>query len=219
MFETLSLTDVSSVSEITEVGSELSAFESGKNAFNPDARIDVSDCAAKYQPGSKAFDPDRRLEVNSAKKNIADNRNDLTEEQKKEAEKQTGWSDKIIDNIRSPEEIKIYQDAGLNEAKVGGQEALIRNDVDFEQKDSFGRTNRERMEDGLAPLDKNENPIELHHIGQHADSPLAELTVEEHRGKGNYSVLHETSKPSEIDRDIFNLERNLHWQNRIDEEV
>ena len=56
--------------------------------------------------------------------------------------------------------------------------------------------------------------IELHHIGQKNDGPLAELTPEEHRGKENYSILHDTAKESEINRDQFNKERSEHWKQR-----
>lgn len=34
------------------------------------------------------------------------------------------------------------------------------------------------------------HPYELHHIGQKNDSPLAILTQEEHRGKGNDKIWH-----------------------------
>ena len=53
---------------------------------------------------------------------------------------------------------------------------MVKNDIDLTKEDDFGRTNLERMKQGLAPLDKDGNPIELHHVGQKMDSPLAELT-------------------------------------------
>lgn len=81
----------------------------------------------------------------------------------------------------------------------------------------MGRTNRERAEQGLSPINKDGKVIELHHIGQHADSPLAELTTEEHRGKGNDTILHNKTKESEIDRQAFAKERNEHWEARANE--
>ena len=79
------------------------------------------------------------------------------------------------------------------------------------------RTNRERVQQGLSPCNKDGKVIELHHIGQHADSPLAELTQEEHRGKENYHILHHKSGESEIDRIAFGGERAEHWENRAKE--
>lgn len=142
----------------------------------------------------------------------------LSEEEKEQIRKETGWSDEIIDAIGSMEEYEIYKNAGLVEAEIDGKKCLIRNDIDWNQKDAKGRTNRERASQGLPPYNKDGKTIELHHIGQHADSPLAELTPEEHRGKGNDSILHDKTKASEIDRQAFARERNEHWEARAGQE-
>lgn len=141
----------------------------------------------------------------------------LTDEEKAKIKEETGWSDEIIDAIGSMEEYEIYKNAGLQEAEIGGKKCLIRNDIDWDQKDLMGRTNRERAEQGLSPINKDGKVIELHHIGQHADSPLAELTPEEHRGKGNDNILHDKTKESEIDRQVFAGERSGHWEARANE--
>lgn len=139
----------------------------------------------------------------------------LTEEEKsKVKEAHPDWPDEIIDAIGSWEEYEIYDKAGLKCEYINGRPCLVRSDIDMDQKDDFGLTNRERMERGLSPISKNGETIELHHIGQKANSPLAELTTTEHRGTGNYSVLHDGSKPSEIDREKFNTERQEHWKSR-----
>lgn len=72
--------------------------------------------------------------------------------------------------------------------------------------------------DGLAPLTPQGRSYELHHIGQHQDSPLAELTKEEHRGKGNDGVLHIKVKESEIGREAFTMERAGHRRERAEAE-
>ena len=141
----------------------------------------------------------------------------LTNEQKAKIKEETGWSDEIIDAIGSWEEYQIYRDTGLQEAEIGGKKCLIRDDIDWDQKDAMGMTNRERAEQGLSPINKDGKVIELHHIGQHADSPLAELTQEEHRGKGNDTILHDKTKESEIDRQAFAGERSEHWAARESE--
>ena len=141
----------------------------------------------------------------------------LTDEQKAKIKEETGWSDEIIDAIGSWKEYEIYKNAGLVETEIGGKKCLIRNDIDWDQKDAMGRTNKERAEQGLSPINKDGKVIELHHIGQHADSPLAELTQEEHRGKGNDTILHDKTKESEIDRQAFAGERSEHWAARAQE--
>lgn len=141
----------------------------------------------------------------------------LSDEEKARIKEETGWSDEIIDAIGSWKEYEIYKNAGLVESEIAGKKCLIRNDIDWEQKDAMGRTNRERVKDGLSPINKDGKVIELHHIGQHADSPLAELTLQEHRGKGNDTILHNKTKESEIDRQVFNAEKNKHWIARSQE--
>ena len=144
-------------------------------------------------------------------------RKGLTDEEKIKIKNATGWSDKIIEAIGSWEEYVIYKNADLVEAEIGGKPCLIRKDIDWNQKDAMGRTNKERANQGLSPINKDCKSIELHHIGQHADSPLAELTQEEHRGKGNDAILHDKTKESEIDRQAFAREKNNHWLDRAQE--
>lgn len=128
------------------------------------------------------------------------------------------YSDKINKNIATAKELDIYQNAKLKEAIVNDKPALIREDIDYDQVDEdTGETNLDKMEKGKAPLDKDGNPIELHHVGQKSDSPLAELTKGEHRGKGNDSVLHDKTQNSEIDRKEFSKEKAEHWKARAEE--
>ncbi len=141
----------------------------------------------------------------------------LTDEEKTKIKEETGWSDEIVDAIGSWKEYEIYKNANLVEAEIDGKKCLIRNDIDWNQKDEMGRTNKERAEQGLSPINKDEKVIELHHIGQHSNSPLAELTQEEHRGKGNDGILHDKTKESEINRQAFAEERSNHWSARAQE--
>jgi hypothetical protein len=128
-----------------------------------------------------------------------------------------GFPKEVLDVIGSEAEARIYENANLEPAQVNGKDALIRNDIDYDQQDAFGRTNLERMKLGLAPLDAEGRPIELHHIGQKHDSPLAELTRDEHRGKGNDNVLHNKLKESEINREDFDKERKEYWKARAEQ--
>lgn len=127
-----------------------------------------------------------------------------------------GFPDAILEVIGSDAEAQIYDDANLEPAQVNGKDALIRTDIDYDQKDEFGKTNLERMKLGKPPLDADGNPIELHHIGQKSDAPLAELTRGEHRGNGNDNVLHDKLKESEINREDFGKERKDYWKARAE---
>lgn len=127
------------------------------------------------------------------------------------------FPDSVLDSIGSEAEAKIYLEANLEAQEVNGKDALVRTDIDYDQKDIFGDTNLERMSQGKAPLDAQGRPIELHHIGQKQDSPLAELTRAEHREGGNDNVLHNKLKESEINREDFNKERQQYWKARAEQ--
>ena len=128
--------------------------------------------------------------------------------------KELGYPEEITKAIRTPEEAMIYKEADLTVGEIDGKPCLIRSDIDWEQKDLYGRPNRERIKQGLSPINREGEVIDLHHIGQHADSPLAELTPQEHRGPVNHSILH-SQQDSEINRSEFAKERNAHWTTRL----
>ena len=200
--------------------------------FDPDKRVEWSDNFEKRIDVKREFDLDKRVDWNKNFESSENRHEDiidgqkyyyddngkegLTDEEKQRIKRETGWSDEIIDNIRSMKEYEIYKKAGLQEVKIGDKTALIRNDIDWNQIDEKGRTNEERIKRGLAPLDKDGNPIELHHIGQHADSPLAELTFGEHRCDGNDTILHDKNKDTEThgEGNKWDNERQNYWKDR-----
>ena len=131
--------------------------------------------------------------------------------------KDMGIPTSVLDAMGSEAEARIYEDANLEPAVVNGRDVLIRTNIDYEQEDIDGNTNLERMKMGKAPLDATGKPIELHHIGQQQDSPLAELTCREHSANGNDNVLHNKQKESEINREDFSKERKEHWKARAEQ--
>ena len=135
----------------------------------------------------------------------------------REALKEKSYPDIVLKSIGSEAEADIYDQAELEPAVVNGKDTLIRTDIDYDRMDLLESTNLERMSDGRAPLDSNGRPIELHHIGQKQDSPLAELTMAEHRGNGNDNILHNKLKESEINRENFGMERAEHWKARAEQ--
>jgi len=145
----------------------------------------------------------------------------LSEEQKVELQAETGWSDEIVDSIASQKEADIYKEAGLEECEIDGEKCLIRIDIDLLQRNKEDKlTNTERMEIGLAPYTKDGEKVELHHIGQREDSPLAELTVSEHRCGGNDTILHDKTKETEVHTKEHEKEwknqREKYWHERSD---
>ncbi|MBQ8763222.1 MAG: HNH/ENDO VII family nuclease [Clostridia bacterium] len=127
------------------------------------------------------------------------------------------YSDEINNYVSSKEELDVYKNANLHEEVYGDppKHALVRSDIELHGVcDHKGRDNAQRMAEGLSPMTEDGDIIELHHIGQKEDSPLAELTRDEHRGVGNDNVLHDKTKTSEIDRDDFNKERSDYWIDR-----
>lgn len=198
-----------------EIASKESSFkELTKNSDM--SKIDVSELDKPFSSFEKNDETEGGNEAGEDEGTSENDKTGLTEEEKSVISEETGWSDEIIDAITSMEEYEIYKTAGLQEAEIGGRKCLIRPDIDMDQKDSMGRTNKQRMEEGLAPLTKDGKVVELHHIGQKPDSPLAELTMEEHRGRGNDTILHDKTKDSEIDRNKFNGEKEEYWKNRAE---
>ena len=207
------------VESTSEVPKE-SAIESSKELSSLRTSMETMENTSleslKLQNESRSTEmTNRRKQIETERDVSSETNSGLTEEEKQRIKDEYGYSDEIIDEIRSMEEYEVYKEAGLQEVEINGKKCLVRSDIDWDQKDSMGRTNKERVEAGPSPLNKDRDTIELHHIGQKSDGSLAELTPNEHRGKDNNSVLHDTQKKeSEIDRSAFNSERVDHWKER-----
>lgn len=118
----------------------------------------------------------------------------------------------IIKNFHSFDEYQVYKTSNLKSVKVNGKLALAQDiDWDFVGDIEDGRTNAQRVLDGLAPLDASGKSYEVHHIGQKADSPFAILTSDQH--KKNYGIIHHNTggQASEIDRNAFSKEKQEFW--------
>ena len=110
------------------------------------------------------------------------------------------------------EQYDICKKAGLMRYEVNGKSALIRK-IDLHYIDEFGRTNLQRMQQGLAALDpKTGKQYQLHHIGQEMNSTLAILTEAEHKQGGNNLIWHIFDGASKIDRTAFQSQREKFWK-------
>lgn len=87
----------------------------------------------------------------------------------------------VIKQFRNVQEYEVYKNAGLTTEMLNGKTALIQ-EIDLESiVDAQGRTNVQRILDGLSPVDPaTGHAYELHHIGQKSDSIIALLTREQH---------------------------------------
>lgn len=123
--------------------------------------------------------------------------NGLTMNEAALIQKQSGFPLDVIKQFSSMEQYNICKNAGLTTKMVNGQTALVRN-INLGYIDDMGRTNLERMQLGLAPLDDTGISYELHHIGQQADSTLAILTKAEHMQGGNNKIWHKLGEPTAV---------------------
>ena len=137
--------------------------------------------------------------------------NGLTMNQAAMIQKESGLPLEFIKSFHSVDEYNVYKAANLQLTKVNGKWAYTQ-PVDWDLVDSKGRTNYERVEQGINPIDSTGKSFEVHHIGQMADSPLAIMTNSQHHG--NYNTLHANtgSSPSNIDRDEFELIKQAFWK-------
>ncbi|MBI4965234.1 MAG: HNH/ENDO VII family nuclease [Desulfomonile tiedjei] len=76
------------------------------------------------------------------------------------------------------------------------------------QRDRDGRTNIERMEQGLAPYGRDGKAVVLHHLNQMRGGPLIELTTSEHNS------IPVRREPSQINRSESGTFRESYWQAR-----
>ena len=128
---------------------------------------------------------------------------------------------KILKNI---EETKVVTDYFKQDRKYwtsepiqfNGNKVYQRNDIfdpNYLDKKS-GKTNLQLMEMGRAPIGKDGKSVNLHHMLQKQDGPIAEVTQSFH--KDNHATIHinDNSIPSGINRADFNKWRSNYWKNR-----
>jgi RHS repeat-associated protein len=96
---------------------------------------------------------------------------------------------------------------------VGGMRVVNRVGINWSQTDPQGRSNVERASKGRAPLGPDGAPVQLHHVGQNPEGPIAEVTASTHKSFG--ASLHPLGNaPSAIDRSAFGIWRANYWSCR-----
>ena len=126
----------------------------------------------------------------------------------------TNLVDDYVDDIADNTFInkKATREVQFDSKKVIADDSLF----DFDQTDSIGRTNRQRMQQGLAPIGKDGKSINLHHVDQTNDGPIQEILASEHQK--NYKLLHKNigQYKSQINRNEFDKWRSNYWVWRIE---
>ena len=107
-------------------------------------------------------------------------------------QQESGYPLDVIKQFHTMDEYQVFRDANLKPTMVGNKSALVKTDIDLTRLDSKGRTNLERMRQGLAPQDSNGISYELHHVGQKKDGTLAILSQSEHDNPAIHGFLERT---------------------------
>lgn len=114
----------------------------------------------------------------------------------------TGEARKFWTNATEHNGVKVYQ----------------RNDIiDPNKVDSLGRTNVQRMEQGLAPIGADGKSVNLHHMTQTNDSAIAEVTQTFHQQNSKVIHINPNTIPSGIYRNAFNTWKSSYWMNRAND--
>ncbi len=122
------------------------------------------------------------------------------------------YSPELLAFIRTEEEAMYYYTLGLREYRLEQFHGLIR-PIDWNRNQEY---NRQRVLTGHAPIEFTTGEIiELHHIGQKRNSPLAELTGSEHRSRYGNNLLHTAPDRETIHRNQFQTVRRAYWMMRM----
>ena len=126
----------------------------------------------------------------------------FTMNQYAQIQQETGYPVDVIKQFGTMDEYQVFRDAGLKTMEVNGRTALVQNiDLNYTSTlpDGTEVTNLERMQKGYSALDPaTGKAYELHHVGQNNNGALAVLTQEQHRGTGNFGILHHIWKDSTV---------------------
>ncbi len=134
----------------------------------------------------------------------------FTMNQYAQIQQETGYPLDVVKQFHTMDEYKAFRDANLKSTFVNNRSALIKTDIDLTRVDAKGRTNLERMQQGLAPQDANGVSYELHHVGQKKDGTLAILSQTEHDNPAIHGFLEKTEAHAAGNN--WDAERQAFWK-------
>ena len=113
------------------------------------------------------------------------------------------------------EAVAATKNARWSRNEFRGMRVYQRNDlIDPNRVDKDGRTSLELMRQGRAPIGPDGERINLHHLNERNDGPLAELTQTMHSINTRTIHINPGTTPSGIDRNAFDTYRRNYWKNR-----
>lgn len=115
-----------------------------------------------------------------------------------------------VEKVPEPEKTDMPE---VREIEINGKKVILDdNTFDPNFVDKQGRTNIQRMEQGLAPIGKDGKSVNIHHIDQTDAGTVMEITATNHQK--NYALLHTNTgqNPSKINRKAFNKWRRDYWK-------
>ncbi|WP_219232535.1 HNH/ENDO VII family nuclease, partial [Austwickia sp. TVS 96-490-7B] len=86
--------------------------------------------------------------------------------------------------------------------------------IDPAMIDEKGRSNIQRMKHGRAPLGQDGKTVNLHHMLQTPDGPIAEISQTMHQANSRVIHIFPNTTPSSINRAHFGSWRRAYWRNR-----
>jgi len=106
-----------------------------------------------------------------------------------------------------------------------GNKVYQRNDIFDPQRVSSWKekgqivtgTNIERMASGRAPIGTDGKSVNLHHMTQNQNGPIAEITQSFHQDNSSVIHINPNATPSGINRSVFDKWKNQYWQQRATE--
>lgn len=134
----------------------------------------------------------------------------FTMNQYAQIQQETRYPLDVIKQFHTMEEYQAFKNANLKSVVVGNKTALVKTDIDLMRVDAKGRTNLERMRQGLAPQDSNGISYELHHVGQKKDGTLAIMSRAEHDNPVIHGFLQKTEAHAAGTN--WNAERQAFWK-------
>lgn len=134
----------------------------------------------------------------------------FTMNQYAQIQQETQYPLDVIKQFHNMDEYQAFRNANLKPTVVGDKSALIKTDIDLTRVDAKGRTNLERMRQGLAPQDSNGISYELHHVGQKKNGTLAMMSQAEHDNPAIHGFLEKTE--AHATGTNWDAERQAFWK-------